>query len=260
MVADDLVSDLVTRYVRAGDFVLDPFCGTGRLLVAAAGVAARVVGLDVNPLAWLVANAKLGSPSLRVFEDLAAALQQRTDSQFGSLAHFAPDRKTEWFSPLVTAELSAILHWVNGLDLAHDDRLLVATALSAAVRYSSYARKSGWKLHRLAAIKRQKHTVSAWDRLEQRLQYCLRELRREAASAPDSHVLLGTAQTLADPGCEAARLGPYDVVLTSPPYGDSRTTVQYGAASSLCLIAVSQIKGFEDLYRRGREIDADCLG
>jgi len=50
------------------------------------------------------------------------------------------------------------------------------------------------------------------------------------------------------------------VVLTSPPYGDSRTTVQYGAASSLCLAIVSQLKELEYLARPASKIDRECLG
>jgi hypothetical protein len=43
--------------------------------------------------------------------------------------------------------------------------------------------------------------------------------------------------------------------MTSPPYGDSRTTVQYGAASALCLSVVSRLCGLEQLGMLGREID-----
>ena len=49
-------------------------------------------------------------------------------------------------------------------------------------------------------------------------------------------------------------------MLTSPPYGDSRTTVQYGAASALCLELVSLIDGLDGLFARGADVDARCLG
>jgi site-specific DNA-methyltransferase (cytosine-N4-specific) len=48
--------------------------------------------------------------------------------------------------------------------------------------------------------------------------------------------------------------------MTSPPYGDSRTTVQYGAASALCLSVASRLYGLEHLGMVGREIDGVCLG
>ena len=52
----------------------------------------------------------------------------------------------------------------------------------------------------------------------------------------------------------------FDVVLTSPPYGDSQTTVQYGAASALCLSVVSRLNGFEVLSTTGAVVDGNCLG
>jgi hypothetical protein len=58
----------------------------------------------------------------------------------------------------------------------------------------------------------------------------------------------------------SASHGLFDVVITSPPYGDSLTTVQYGAASSLTLEAVGHIKGFEHLAYSGKSIDNTCLG
>jgi hypothetical protein len=54
--------------------------------------------------------------------------------------------------------------------------------------------------------------------------------------------------------------GPFDLVLTSPPYGDSRSTVHYGAASELCLAVVRHIKGLKHLFEQGRIIDAACVG
>ena len=66
-----------------------------------------------------------------------------------------------------------------------------------------------------------------------------------------------TLSSLTLPGQKA---GLYDVVLTSPPYGDSRTTVQYGAVSGICLDVITRIPGLEDYYRTGRRIDGECLG
>jgi len=77
----------------------------------------------------------------------------------------------------------------------------------------------------------------------------------------DSLVELGDARSLSDSGKSlAAARGPYDVVLTSPPYRDSRSTVQYGAASALCLSVVGRIEGLETLVMPGGDIDGTCLG
>jgi len=36
-------------YINEGDFVLDPFCGTGSLLISSAALGAYVVGSDIDP-------------------------------------------------------------------------------------------------------------------------------------------------------------------------------------------------------------------
>src|SRR4051812_19828146 len=77
MVADELALRLASTYVRPGMRVLDPFCGTGRLLFAAARTeGTHCLGLDINPLACLVTDAKAANPTiarLRALREEAAA-------------------------------------------------------------------------------------------------------------------------------------------------------------------------------------------
>ena len=136
---------------------------------------------------------------------------------------------------------------------------MVATALSATVRKCSYARKDTWKLHRLHIEARTAHNVSAWRVFEERLRYCLSELSNSKASRNSFRVELRDARELDDPRTQA-RIGSFNVILTSPPYGDSRTTVQYGAASALCLEFVSRLTGLDCFFAAGSQIDSRCLG
>ncbi len=60
-----LAHDLVARWSRPGDVVLDPFCGRGTVPLQA-GLERRVgVGIDRNPLAHLLTSAALDPPSGR---------------------------------------------------------------------------------------------------------------------------------------------------------------------------------------------------
>lgn len=45
--------------VRSGGWVLDPFCGSGTTLIECAHAGVRGVGIDINPFAVFLANAKL---------------------------------------------------------------------------------------------------------------------------------------------------------------------------------------------------------
>ncbi|WP_316218965.1 MULTISPECIES: hypothetical protein [unclassified Bradyrhizobium] len=242
--------------------MLDPFCGSGRLLAAATEASLRV-GIDTNPLACLLTQAKFAKVDPRnigsVIEGIDSAQMcfPRSELCFGPT-----ERKVEWFSKAVREELNRLVVWLNSLQLSGPESLLVASALSATVRDVSFAREQGWKLHRLDAESRRKFKPCPWDRFKKRLTYCLDEL-----SARSSHpsgrtiVKLGDSRALADRRkSPVSTLGSFDVVLTSPPYGDSRSTVQYGAASALCLSVVRHLAGFEHFQASGGSIDSSCLG
>ena len=260
MVADELARSLVARYVPKNAKVLDPFCGSGRLLAAAEDASLRV-GIDANPLAWLLTRAKFANSNRLRIQRIIAGLKKAQDATPRTGYAIHAGRKVAWFSRGVAQELNRIVHWLNGLRLAESEKILVASALSATVREVSFAREQGWKLHRLSADARHQFRPCPWERFEKRLNYCLREMSSEAA-AGNGRVLieLANAKSLGAKGRIAYSAGLFDVVLTSPPYGDSQSTVQYGAASSLCLSVISRLNGFSHLAVSGRSIDNACLG
>ena len=210
------------------------FVASGRLIAAAEDASLRV-GVDAKSQPpWLLTATKLSKPNGRVIADLIADLncarETTSDFELGTLG-----RQVDWFPPSVLRELGRIVGWINSIRMAEPDRLVVASALSATVREASYARQSGWKLHRLDAAARADFMCAPWNWLERRLRYCLAETQFAKQLSGESLVVLATARSLAEDNNPVRAYGPYDVVLTSPPYGDGRTTVQYGAASSLCL-------------------------
>ncbi len=261
MVPNEVAVELTNRYVVKGTRMLDPFCGSGRLLTAAGGLPACRVGVDANPLACLITRAKLARADVEALGDVIRAIPQARRTFVGATpVEFHEQRRVEWFPPAVVAELSNIVSWINALGLCAEERVVAAAALSAAVRDASYVRRGGWKLHRLSAAARAQLSRSAWNCFEGRLRYCLSELAAQPVVSGQTQILVGDARRLAESLPPSIPNGAFDVVLTSPPYGDSRTTVQYGAASALCLEFVSRINGFEHLFASGRDIDATCLG
>jgi site-specific DNA-methyltransferase (cytosine-N4-specific) len=259
MVADELALDLVRRYLPNGSTVLDPFCGSGRLLAAAANASLRV-GVDTNPLACLITNAKLANANADVLIDIISQIENGKRARRGKVFGEFEGRQVDWFSPIVLVELERIVGWINTLNPPPSERLIVAAALSATVREVSYARQVGWKLHRLSQPERDAHLACPWTRIKKRLEYCVADLRQHGRVLGEHLVQLGRVDAATSAGTPVSGLGPYDAVLTSPPYGDSRTTVQYGAASALCLGVVKHINGLENFFSSGNDIDKNCLG
>lgn len=260
MVADELALALVEKYVPPKSRVLDPFCGSGRLLAAVADADLRV-GVDANPLAWLLTKTKLASiDNGKIQKTLDSIDAVRLRKPPAQLLNLASDRKVPWFSAKANRDLASLINWINELGLEEPELLLMASVLSATTREVSYARQGGWKLHRLDADSRALLDVSAWDCFKRRLTYCLNTLSSSIPLQGSSFVEIGDSSDRSTISSISINHGLFDVVITSPPYGDSLTTVQYGAASSLTLEAVSYIKGFEHIAYAGKTIDNTCLG
>lgn len=253
MVADELALSIAAANVRPGSRVLDPFCGSGRLLMAASALGASSHGFDVNPLACLITEAKAASVEPAMIEALAreARIAARTLPAGEKLT--LRNSQVPWFSAKVAGELAQIVRWLASFGLSRAELVVAAVALSAATRDAAWIRKSGWKLHRMDEAARQAQKASAWTCFAHRLDQYAQQARENPLSGP-VEVTLGAFDTCRRPADR------YDVVLTSPPYGDSKTTVQYGAASGLCLDVVTRLPGLDHLYLAGSCIDRDCLG
>ena len=75
-----VVRRLIENFTTPGQLILDPFCGSGTLLVEASMLRRRSVGTDVDPLAVLASNVK----STRV---RPGALERSADKLLTSLSH-----------------------------------------------------------------------------------------------------------------------------------------------------------------------------
>jgi predicted RNA methylase len=253
MVADELALSLAATTVRPNSRVLDPFCGSGRLLMAASALGATAHGFDVNPLACLISRAKAAAVNVDVIRRLICEAEAAARAAVVMTPLRLRHDRVEWLSELVALELAQIVSWLSDAGLSSDETLVAAIALSGATRDSAWIRKSGWKLHRMDPAARSTHRTSAWSAFIKRLTHYARHSDEHPLNGRVD-VTLGSFEHLLPPSDR------YDVILTSPPYGDSKTTVQYGAASGICLDVVTRLPGLEHLYLPGGSIDRDCLG
>lgn len=258
MVADELAISLANKYVRNASRVLDPFCGAGRLVMAAAAAGASCTALDRNPLACLITKAKAARTCPKLIQKLREDIRRRKGVPGGSPLVLRESRKVDWFSEMALKELAQIVHWINGKELPGAEKLVIAAALSATTRKTSYCRKDGWKLHRLSKTARKAFDVSPWEVFAQKLEEY--ELGTAAHPLRNKSIRVFMSDARFMKATDGFVRTPFDVVMTSPPYGDSRTTIQYGAASALCLDVVSHIDGLRTMFEGGRAIDDACLG
>src|SRR6266542_1432986 len=101
MIANELADDLCARFVKRNDRVLDPFCGTGRTILASAEVGAHIVGIDINPLAIMLTRAKAGNPSpdkLRQVLEKIPQVRHHVKVRDAEIKDMEPGRSVDWFS------------------------------------------------------------------------------------------------------------------------------------------------------------------
>ena len=140
-----------------------------------------------------------------------------------------------WFKPRVILELSIIKSAIKQISDAAI-RNYIFIAFSEVVRFVSNRRNGEFKMFRMPPDKVTNFNPAVFDEFKKilyrnidKMEDFVTELdRRESAS--EVHVYNNNACSLADIPDET-----FDLVITSPPYGDSRTTVAYGEYSRLSL-------------------------
>jgi hypothetical protein len=120
--------------------VIDPFCGSGTTLVECEHAGLTATGLDINPLAIFVANAKLGAlstPASVLSRGLRVTLRAISDFR-GSQLTTEDERLSylrSWFTPDVLQEIEAVKNAIRSAG-ARSAPVLMALASNLLRDYS----------------------------------------------------------------------------------------------------------------------------
>ena len=208
--------------------LLDPYCGTGSSVLA--GIVSgfsEFHGFDINPLAVLIAKArytKLNTKKLFIY---------RTEIEravYCEKKNILPPPVTNinfWFSKRAIKNLSVIRNSLLEKINNKKYQSLFWLAFSETVRAVSYTRNSEFKLYRMSEEKRKLFNPNVVDLYFKNLDKILNIyikiylplLKKQKFQFYNREFIYKKEK--------------YDAVLTSPPYGDSRTTVAYGQFSTL---------------------------
>jgi hypothetical protein len=258
----------VLRLQRNIRDLVDPFAGSGTLVVEGMCEGLSVTAYDVNPLAVLLCRAKsevFDGAALRksAVEMLATIAKDKSRKHEVSFAN-----KLKWFSEAAVVDLSRIRRAIRSIeDVAV--RRFFWVALAETVRTSSNSRTSTYKLHIRTPdqIDRLGSAHATFERVLLRNlgaheEFCGSLVTRERLSRPRRYVGKLTVE-LHDSKLPDTR--QHDILISSPPYGDNTTTVPYGQNAYLPLqwIDLDDIEdglSQSDCLRTTCEIDNHCLG
>ena len=234
------VAAKVDREVRS---VLDPFCGAGTTLVECMRRGLNYSGQDVNPLAILLCRVKAGPFHVQRLETSAALVVERAVGDHGLKLEADFPGLGKWFTRSAAIQLSRIRRAIRREP--HEwCRRVFWTALAETVRLSSNSRTSTFKLHVRNAVDLRTRTIDVIRIFTEVLSEIAIRLRDEASALQQAGHLSSNGYyrgevhvNLADTASNLPNIWPsgYDLLVTSPPYGDNTSTVPYGQYSYLPL-------------------------
>lgn len=251
--------------------LFDPYCGTGTTLVEGFIRGFDVVGLDLNPLARLIAKAKttifdaaeIDSCINKFHKYILSAPQVIESPKIEGIA-----RLDFWFKPEVVEKLSVLKNFISEI-FDVEIKLFFLTAFSETVREASNTRTHEFKLYRYDDKTLANFQPDVFGLMSAKLQRNRRGFNNFLKAVKNLSVVpcseIFEFNTVVE--IPSKYEGKVDIVLTSPPYGDSTTTVAYGQYSRLSaawleLCEPEKIDGKLMGGRRRTRIenfDCDCL-
>ena len=242
--------------------IVDPFCGSGTVLVEARAAGLRAIGVDLNPLAVLIARAKTWTVPPRRRRELreaghalagaalaagkaarrasAAPVKQRGPAGFDPNARNR--RLARWFAPHVRRELEDLAERLDLMRASDAELADILTACLSAILYKVSSRASdtdaSWVERHVARGQASRLFAQRVDLLTAGLD----DLARSHGSPAEVFEL--DARALGEVVPDGTAAG----IVTSPPYAG---TYDY---------AEHQRLRFDFLGLRHRELDAGELG
>ena len=222
---------LLETYSKEGDTICDIFCGSGSALVESRLIGRNAYGIDLNPLAIFLAKAKATPINPQKLTKEYLALLDRVE-KIKDKEIQRPDFKNIdfWFKDKVIVKLAKLKKAIREIkDETIQNFLMVA--FSETVRYSSNTKTGEFKLVRVKGEKLEKHdpdVIGIFRKHAEKNIAGMTDFYKDAKKDVWTKIIYGDSSK--DNGIKANSI---DCIITSPPYGDSRTTVAYGQFSRL---------------------------
>ena len=258
MMIPQIAEKLLTKYGNKCKQLFDPYCGTGTSLVEANIKDIDAIGTDLNPLARLIAKAKTTELDIQVldlyfkdFNDFAFQYKFGTHNNH-SVVLPTFQNLDFWFNESSQKKLAIIKSFIDNIQ-QEDIKQFFQTAFSETIRESSLTKKGEFKLVRIPENKRRPFNPDSFgiflSKLSRNRQGLINFSKTKRNGAISEIRAFNAVEKIPEKEIENNSI---DIVLTSPPYGDSRTTVAYGQYSRLS----SQWLGIED----ANQVDNNLMG
>lgn len=222
--------------------ILDPFAGSGTVMTEAMMRGLDFRGVDINPLAILLLKVKarpLAGPTLAnaLTKVLAAVDGDKRTSKLDFRG------REKWFNDSVAVQLTRLHRGIAALP-GRDVRRFFWVCLAATVRRVSNSRTSTFKLHTYSTDVLDSRVIDTLKEFKEVATENIAHAVAQRQALIDSELLTSSghykgliSHQLVDVRSIKSRTATpgADLLMTSPPYGDNRTTVPYGQYAFLPL-------------------------
>lgn len=235
MMIPQVARKLLDDYAPEGNLslVLDPYAGSGTTLVESSIKGIKSIGTDLNPLARFMSRVKNTHYNLEEVRTAVATITAEVmlynatevkNTDFSRISNF-----TFWYTEDSLFKLSYLNQIILELKPEVQDFFLLC--LSETVREVSFTRNGEFKRYKMSEKQLEKFNPDVFLTFEKKVQRNIKGL--EAFNATGTVNLASVYDFNTSNGIppEVLPEGSVDMVVTSPPYGDSHTTVAYGQFS-----------------------------
>lgn len=254
MFIPQVANRLLQKYSKKGDLICDIFCGSGTAIVESRILGRNAIGIDLNPLAIFLAKVKTTEIDPHILQTEYFALLDRilqikdTDiikPEFNNLEF--------WFNEKVIIKLAKIKKAIREIKDKKVQNFFVV-GFSETVRFSSNTKNGEFKLVRIKKEKLENHNPDVLGFFKKKTESNITGMRSYLENVDKNtnvKIIYGDSSINND-----IEENSIDCIITSPPYGDSRTTVAYGQFSRL---SAQWIDIFDD-PNKASGVDNELLG
>lgn len=249
--------------------LLDPFMGASNTLVTGMKYGLNVFGQDINPLAVLLSRVKTRYYSKDELSISEESIKSRVEKDTSVKKEVRFHNVDKWFKNDVQIELSRI-HRAIKQESNLGIRQFLWVTLAEVIRLTSNDRTSTFKMHIRSKDEIENRNLSPIKYFFSILKRSIKDLNDFCSVLIDNDLIkqnkyikdvdVAWGDSLNVINTEKS----FDLLITSPPYGDNQTTVTYGQFSYLPLqwIPIEDIddKISFDYLKTIQHIDSNSLG
>ncbi len=235
MMIPQVARTLIDEFSPKGkmELLFDPYMGSGTSLVEASIKGINSVGTDINPLARLISQAKITHFNTAQIEKSLVEMQLISfkyspnnviNTDFSRISNYS-----FWYSEDVLLKLSFLSQIIDNIEV--ENQLFFKIALSEVVREVSFTRNGEFKRFKMAEDKIKNFKPDVFRLFEEKITRNLNglnEFNRINTQAVAKTFSFNTVEGIPN---NILSENSVDMIVTSPPYGDSHTTVAYGQFS-----------------------------